>query len=120
MKATKIYFGRLLFGTTLLLLTSLFGCGEEPGLYQEEELTFENGKEGSSGQKKLNLGADESSDFGFWPASFFPFPAPVFPYYLEPVPVAIPISPYQAITEWVHPMYAFGMAPFWPNCFGPC
>lgn len=118
MKVTKKIFGRRFFGTAFLLLSSLFGCGEDIELYQEELLTFENGKEASSEQKKLNLGADESSDFGFWPPAFFP--APIFPYYLEPVPVAIPISPFQAITEWVHPMYAIGMAPFWPNCFGPC
>jgi len=123
MKPTKTNFGRLLFGTAvLIILCSTAGCGEDPGLYEEEQLIFENGKEESK-DKNLDLGSEESSNFSIWPASFFPFPCPVFPYYLEPVPVAVPISPFQAITEWVHPMYAVGMFggsfPFWPNIFGP-
>lgn len=120
MKSTKDIFSFLFFGSTaLVLIATLIGCGEDPGLYQQEILNFESGKDSNNeSESKLDLGADEANEFGFWPPAFFP--APIFPYYNEPVPVAVPISPYQAITEWVHPMYAIGMfQPFWPALFGP-
>lgn len=125
MKPTKGKLSFIICGPTMILfMATLIGCGEDPGLYQQEELVFDSGSYQNSKEEEIDLGSDESKEFGFWPPALLPAPPfiapPIFPYYREPVPVAVPISPYQAITEWVHPMYAVGMfQPFWPNLFGP-
>jgi hypothetical protein len=119
MKLSKGIISRYLYGMILVFFAvSFVACGDDPGLYRHETLNFEGKEIGVVESSELDLGADDPSSFGFWPASFWP--APIFAYYNQPVPVAIPISPFQAITEWVHPMYAVSMMqPFWPGVFAP-
>lgn len=106
-------------------------CGEDPSMYQGETLTFETpvaGKlveQNATGKKasELDLGADEASDFRF--ARFdgiavgaVPWwgPYPLYDYYLEPVPVPVPVSPGFALIDYVHPFYAFpGLYSFWDD-----
>ncbi len=98
------------------------GCGEDPSLYQSEPLAFENtaavaNNSDAKESSDLDLGVDESSDF--WLNYYYPWmvpyaPAPIFDYYLEPLPIEVPISPVASIIDFVHPFYAYRhISPFW-------
>lgn len=121
MKRTKGYTSFFLYSlATASLIAALAGCGEDPGLYEQETLNFQGQEIGNFEEdtQNIDLGAEERSDFSIWPASFIP--APLFAYYKYPVPVAVPINPFLAITEWIHPMYAVSLLqPFWPAVFAP-
>lgn len=122
MRLTKRIFSRLFnFITTSLLVSGISACGDDPGLYQQETLTFESGASFKESEQELNLGADDADEFGAFPLPFAPGPffgglVPIWPFYLtDPVPVTVPISEFQALTEWIHPMYAVSMfSPFGP------
>jgi hypothetical protein len=110
--------------SALAMMLFLFGCGEDPGMYQGETLTFETpvsskAVKRNSNEKKtheLDLGADERVDFvgmfGVAPAGFVPA-YPLFDYYLEPIPIEIPVSPFFSVIDFVHPFYAFADLDLW-------
>jgi hypothetical protein len=122
MKHNK-YLGYFFFGTTLFVAVALQqGCGEDPSLYQSEPLAFENtaaiaDNTAAKESAQLDLGEDESSDFwlNYYSPWYFPYaPAPLFDYYLEPLPIEVPISPVASIIDYVHPFYAYRhISPFW-------
>jgi hypothetical protein len=87
-----------------LACTVFTSCGNDPGLYDQEKITFE----ASSASSELDLSEEESSDFFGDYYGFFgvPLPAwPVFDYYQFPLPVYVPINPVANLIEWIHPMY---------------
>lgn len=89
-------------------------CGEDPGLYRNETITFTTPVSAKMGQKnieedELNLKDQDSSNF--FPlrryGALMPWaPVPLFDYYLEPIPVQIPVSPFYSLIDYVHPFYA--------------
>lgn len=88
------------------------GCGEDPGLYQNESLSFENPQTeavASKEEQNLDLGADESSDFrllGGYP--LVPYVgSPLYDYYTRPLAVSVPVSPVATVVDYVHPFYAY-------------
>jgi hypothetical protein len=99
------------------LVISFLGCGEETAMYQYETLTFETpvsskmvkkntlGKNGDD----LDLGDKESSDFRFvelGPVAIpWGGPIPLYDYYLQPLPVQVPVSPFYSVVEFIHPFY---------------
>lgn len=108
------YIGYFFLGTAAFVCLALqVGCGEDKSLYQGETLAFENTLTLSDSQDEthdLDLGADESSNF--WLNYYYPwavpFAAPAFyEYYLEPLPIEVPISPVASIVDFVHPFYAY-------------
>lgn len=120
LKNYTIYFG--LNALAIASLISPLGCGEDPGLYQGETLTFEspasskinnrstNAKEVSD----LDLSENQSSDFHFrrFGGPLVPWVTPLYDYYLEPVPVEIPVSPFYSLIDYIHPFYAVAFD-FW-------
>jgi len=97
------------------LLSAPLGCGQDPGLYDEELFAFDNhdGNEanaiGAKDSEDFDLGADESSDFGvrpLGPYGFYGFGYPLYDYYTRPLPIAVPISPVASLVDYVHPFYA--------------
>lgn len=120
-------------GIKRVIRTSLFGlmvlplgCGEDPTMYQAETLNFDapvsSAAKQISGKKdmtELNLD-DASSDFhfarwgGFGHVPWSPYP--FFDYYLEPVPVEVPVSPFFSLVDYVHPFYAVAaLNPWWDD-----
>jgi hypothetical protein len=100
---SKRFYMRMLLGAAFLLLSAFhWGCGEDAGLYNQENIVFENNHDPA----ELDLD-EESSEFG----SFYGFygallePWPIFEYYNNPLPVLVPVNPYTNIIEWIHPMY---------------
>lgn len=93
------------------------GCGEDPGMYQGETLTFEtpvlSKVTGRATERKkvseLDLGANDSSNFEIARiGALVPWiPYPLFDYYTEPFPLDIPVSPGLSLIEYIHPFYAY-------------
>lgn len=123
MKLRKYSRRVLLVSSALAMLTAPLGCGEDPSMYQGETLTFETPHSSKrSGEDKkvteLDLSENQKSDFGFFGYDAFPYvpwaPFPIFDYYDDPVPYAVPVSPGFAVLDYVHPFYAYAaFGPFW-------
>lgn len=103
-----------LYASTIAFLIMPLGCGEDPKYYRGERLTFESPVSAKASKSErentadLDLSTDEASDFRVAP--FGPFvipwgPYPLYDYYLEPIPVEIPVSPFYSVIDFVHPMY---------------
>ncbi len=107
------YIGYFFLGTAAFVCLALqVGCGEDQSLYQSETLAFENTLTLNEEDElsDLDLGADESSNF--WLNYYYPWmvpfaAAPLYEYYLEPLPIEVPISPVASIIDFVHPFYAY-------------
>lgn len=121
---------------SLAIFLGPLGCGPDPGMYHGETLTFETPVANKSDEQlteeerisKLDLGASESSDFywgghagygygyGYDYGPYWGGGYPLYDYYLEPLPVAVPVSPAYALVDYVHPFYAFAaFNPFWDD-----
>ena len=107
----KIWLMRVLGAMTLVLLVS--NCGEDPKGYQDETLTYETPVSAKKvNQKKhqdLDLGADDAANFHFRRiGAYVPWdPYPIWDYFLDPVPVPIPVAPGLDLVDYVHPFYAY-------------
>jgi hypothetical protein len=122
----KKYNTRIAFsmGSLALLIFSL-NCGPDPYLYQGERLTFETPVSSKvntidEGISDLELDEKESSDFHFTRIGAFPLvpwgPFPLYDYYLEPIPIEVPVSPIFSLIDYIHPFYAFaGFNRFWDD-----
>jgi hypothetical protein len=106
--------------SAIALLILPLGCGEDPGLYRGETLTFETPVSSKLSNRSTNakevssLDLDENADFHFlrFGVPFSPWPYPLYDYYLEPLPVEIPVSPFFSLVDWIHPFYAVAFD-FW-------
>lgn len=107
---------KLLF--LVFCLSFVLGCGEDPSLYRGEKLILETPVSGKEVKRKpirkniqLDLGADDKSDFHIRRIGALPLipwsPYPFFDYYLEPLPVPVPVAPDVALIDYVHPFYIF-------------
>lgn len=103
-----------LFGICIAVLVVLIssGCGEYPGSYKSETLTFESPitakKVKSQNDDELNLEADASKEFFYRWLGGSPIPSwglPLLEYYRHPLAVEIPISPFHSLVDYVHPFY---------------
>lgn len=122
MKHNKCVAYAFYFVSALALLVAPLGCGEYPGLYQGETLTFETPVSSKTDKRgidakvsELDLSEDEVSDFHFGriAAPWIPWgPFPVYDYYLEPIPVEVPVSPFYSVIDFIHPFYAVAFD-FW-------
>lgn len=100
--------------TFIVLATGIVAsCGEDPGMYKNETLTFTTPVNAKMGQKDieeeaLDLKDQNSSNFIFRRiGAMVPWaPMPIFDYYREPLPLEVPVSPFYSLIEWVPPMYA--------------
>lgn len=112
-----------LLAMALALPLSLSGCGEDAaGAYRNEMLIIETPvaskttKEKSENEEEaeLQLVAEDASHFNLVRfGAYIPWvPYPLFDYYLEPIPLAIPVSWGYAVVDFVHPFYG-------PAVFGP-
>ncbi len=100
------------FSTSALMM--LFsGCEQDPATYQEETLNFEtpisNKKVSQKKKDDLDSGAEDSSNFYFRRiGAMVPWdPYPLYDYFLEPVPVEVPVNPFYSLIDYVHPFYAY-------------
>ena len=97
------------------------GCGDDPAAYQSETLTYENPASSnriaeSKAVSELDLSENQKSDFGIiGPYDVYPWgPYPFFG--LDLIPVPVPVFPGIAVTDFVHPFYAFAaLDPFWDD-----
>lgn len=97
-----------------LAMGIMASCGEEPGMYKDEIITFTTPVSAKMEQKTvkekndLNLREDESSNFCFTRfGALIPWgPTPIFDYYNQPLPLEVPVSPFFSLIEFVHPFYA--------------
>ncbi len=111
------------YATTLAILVSPLGCGEDPSVYQNEALTYENPVSSKrvindKAVTDLDLSEEQKSDFGalrIAPFALYPWgPYPYWDYYLDPVPYGVPVGPGLAVLDYVHPFYEFAAwSPFW-------
>jgi len=97
------------------ILVMLFsGCEQDPATYQDETLNIEtpvSGKKVSEKKKDdLNLSEDDPSYFFYFRriGAMVPWdPYPLYDYFLEPVPIEIPVNPFYSVIDYVHPFYAY-------------
>lgn len=107
----KFYENRALYVVAFALIVTPFGCGEDPGMYQGEVLTFETPVSSKEETKEgpmpdLDLLEKDASDFGVTRIGAFGWsPFPVFDYFLEPIPVEVPVAPGVSLIEFLPPMY---------------
>lgn len=107
----KTYLSILMAAFTILAS----GCGNDPSMYRGETLTFQSPvsaqseKVSTTNSGDLDLAEEESSDFLFTRiGALVPMPYPLYPlydYYLDPIPVEIPVSPFYSVVEYLPPMY---------------
>jgi hypothetical protein len=102
-----------LLACTLIALAMgiVASCGEDPGMYRDETLTFTSpvsAKSDNATVEELSLDEENSSNFFFRRyGALVPWaPVPLFDYYLEPIPVEVPVSPFYSLIDYVHPFYA--------------
>lgn len=107
--------------TAAALMLVFLGCGEDPSIYENETLTFESPvsakvtKE-SDKTADLDLKDGSASDFHFVRYGIMaPWVYPLFDYYLEPIPVEVPVSPFYSVIDFVHPMYFDYFAAPWED-----
>jgi|HubBroStandDraft_6_1064221.scaffolds.fasta_scaffold615219_1 hypothetical protein len=87
-------------------------CGEDPGMYKNETINFTTPVNAKMGQKtieeEVDLSDGSSSNFRVRHYGILaPWaPAPLFDWYLEPIPVEVPVSPFYSLIDFVHPFYA--------------
>lgn len=101
--------------SALALFISPIGCGEDPQTYDTELLAMENpvsSKEGRNDKKSNEVNLSESNQsefglFGYGPFGYYPWTYPLYDYYLDPVPFAVPVNPGLALIDYVHPFYAY-------------
>lgn len=94
----------------IALLSLMIGCGEDPSIYEGETLTVESPVTTKiMKSEKLDLREEESEKFRFTRlGAMLPWlPTPFYDYYLEPLPVPVPVSPDYALIDYVHPFYAY-------------
>jgi hypothetical protein len=102
------------FYSGALALMMPIGCGDDPSMYRGETLTFESPVSAKATQSKsnktaeLDLSTDEASDFLFTRFGVLgptPWVYPLYNYYLEPIPLEVPVSPFYSVVEYAPPMY---------------
>jgi hypothetical protein len=105
------------------MLIAPFGCGDNQAAYQSETLVYENPASSkmvadNQALTDLELSESQQSDFGIAaPFGVYPWgPFPFYDYYLDLIPVPVPIGPGLAVVDFVHPFYAFAaFDPFWSD-----
>lgn len=101
----------------------MVGCGEDPGMYQNETINFTSPVNAKMEQKSikkendLDLKEQDSSNFFLTRyGAYVPWaPVPLFDYYREPIPVEIPVSPFYSLIDYVHPFYAAYLFDDWDD-----
>lgn len=117
---TKLHKHVIGAAAALAFVVAPLGCGEDQSQYESEKLTYENPvsttRVTNVKTAELELSENQKSDFGYFGAlGLYPWgPYPLFDYYLNTVPLAVPVSPGFALFDYVHPFYAYrAFDPFW-------